>query len=139
MQPIAQGPCLPFQYFDEAIQNINAKVNAIIDNLNNVANAAPVVNAANNANNAINAINAQANPVQMLVEDPSFEQVQPEVVNQEFLDVEHNYFANERQVFSEYFNHLDKMLAAHHSLKLYAQNAHVMRQTPAELHIYIAE
>jgi hypothetical protein len=31
------------------------------------------------------------------------------------------------------------MLAAHHSLKLYAQNAHVIKQSPAELHIYISE
>ena len=80
-QPIAQGPGLPRYDYDEDLQNVNAKVNAIIDNLNNVANAAPVVNAVNDA------VNAQANPVQMSVEDLSIEQVQPEVANQEFLDV----------------------------------------------------
>ena len=105
------------------IDHVAARVNAIVNRINN--------NVANNGN-IVN--NANANIVQMMVLDPpSFEQVPPEVANQGFLDVEHNYFAHERQVATQYFDHLDRMLGASHSLNLYAQNAHVISQTRAQL------
>ena len=110
------------------IDHVAARLNALVNRINN--------NVANNnvANNANNVNNANANIVQMMVLDPpSFEQFPPEVANQDYSDVEHNYFAHERQVATQYFDHLDRMLGASHSLNLYDQNAHVIRQTRAQL------
>ena len=114
------------------IDHVAARVNAIVNRINN--------NVANNANNGNNVNNANPNIVQMMVLDPpSFEQFSPEVANHDYSDVEHNYFAHERQVATQYFDHLDRMLGASHSLNLYAQNAHVIRQSPAQLNLEMSE
>ena len=110
------------------IDHVAARVNAIVNRINNnVANK----NFSNNAN---------ANIEQLMVLDPfSFEQVPPEVANQDFSDVEHNYFAHERLIATQYFDHLDRMLGASHFLNLYAKNAHVIRQSRAQLNLEMSE
>ena len=105
------------------IDHVAARVNVIVNRIKN--------NVARNANDANN---ANANIVQMMVQEPfSFEQVPPEVANQEFMDAEHNYFENERFIATEYFDCLERMLGASHSHNLHAQNTHVIKQSIDEL------